>query len=137
MNLLQLLALCKFISATTFSFLDVASDGALAREHLLNFTAASKGALNGNDQLYQQNPDFSMGFFALTLLWIILGGLLQSIVVVHLLCKRHSSLDPLSNPIRLLLLFSAPFLMGPVIVNLLGTFLIIRNRVNIDEEIMK
>ena len=70
-------------------------------------------------------------FFYLTTIWIILGGALQSIIVLRLLYQSgglNSVLDPFPTPLRYLLLILSIFLMGPVFTGLFGVYLIVRNR---------
>ena len=115
MEFKKLLGMGMFLSAAAFTCTDVGTDGLLAGEY------------GNSDKL----DDWA--FFILTVVWIALGGILQSVIVISFLCKRHTCLDPLSNSLRVLLLLSAPFLMGPVVVNVFGAYLVFQN---IDDDVI-
>ena len=80
---------------------------------------------------------FSNYLFLLTTTWIILGGFLQTIIIIRYKRARHTCLDPFSLPMRLILIFTAPFLLAPVFVNIFGAYLILRNLPNVNEDIVK
>ena len=76
-------------------------------------------------------------FAILTGSWIILGGLLQLIIVSRLLCRRDACLEPIPTSIRILLFFASLILLGPVIVNLYGAYVLFRNGAVDDGNIVK
>ena len=73
------------------------------------------------------NPEEMYLFFILTTMWIILGGLVQSILVARYLCRGDARLIWLPKSIRFLLLICAPILMAPVIVNVYGVIFVTRH----------
>ena len=119
----QLLGVLIFLSAAIFTITDIAFDVALARKYYF----------------HSKTPPWDLAWilFCLTALWIGLGGALQAIIVFVYLCRRHPSLEPLPTTIRFLLCISAPFLMAPVITSLFGAYLIIRDRGNVEEDVIK
>ena len=76
-------------------------------------------------------------FKYLTMLWIILGGIMQTIFVLRLLYNKDSSLNSFSWRVRAFVFMSAPFLMGPVAANLHGLYLIFCNGDNLEDEMLR
>ena len=76
-------------------------------------------------------------YFILTTAWISLGGLVQTIAVIVLLCKGDSRLRPFRVPLRVLLCLSAPILLAPVVTNVFGAYLIICDGDNATEDLLK
>ena len=76
-------------------------------------------------------------FKYLTMLWIIMGGMMQTIFVLRLLYKKDSSLNSFSWRIKAFVFMSAPFLIGPVAANLHGLYLIFCNSDNLEDELLR
>ena len=149
MEIKRLLRTSIFLLAALFSFIDVAADISLAREYFLYGTCpphfrqghcqnvTTHGNVTNNGKGH-----FRLGviweFFVLTSIWICLGGLVETVIILRQMCRRSDScLEPLTRPLRYLLLLTAPFLIAPVVVNIFAAFLVFRNRANVTDDIVK
>jgi hypothetical protein len=64
----------------------------------------------------------------LTACWILLGGIVQTSVVIHLTRTNDPLVSDLPMPVRILVFITAPILLAPVIVNVYGAYLIIKKK---------
>ena len=114
MELRPLLSIVANCAGAFFVMLDIGGDYFLMIKHRNDFRITGE--------------DLFAVFFFLTVLFILLGGLLQFGVAVFLSCtgEQDGAFKILPAPIRILVFITAPFLLAPVIVNVYGAYAVIR-----------
>ena len=149
----QLIRLCAFLFGAVFSFADIISDCLLSQEYFSTYHILSTCGTNSNIvrcpnlttwstnnskiNIQQQLVFHNLLFFIITMVWLCLGGISHILVIIRYWCKSNSCLSLLSWPLRLLILLSAPFLMAPAILNLLGAYLVFCNRATLHQDLIK
>ena len=154
----QLIRLCAFLFGAVFSFADIISDCLLSQEYYSTYHILSTCGTNSEmapcpnlseyssfDLTWSNNStviqkkfiDANWYYFILTMVWLCLGGISHILVIICYLCKRNSCFSLFSWPLRLLILLSAPFLMAPAILNLLGAYLVFCNKATLHEDLIK
>ena len=76
-------------------------------------------------------------FYKLTFAWIAAGGVAQFVIVIRCIWKKRTCLDLFPGPLRILLILSAIFLLAPALTNVVAAYVVIRNRPNVEEELIK
>ena len=136
------LAFLLFCAAAVYTVTDVGVDLLLVNEYherLSEEIANNRSYANNNHScVVDPNIGWLQGiwtydqrillllFKRLTILWIASGGVVQTIVVVFLYFRGDVNLKVLPPSIQILTLISAPFLMGPVVVNVFAAISVLR-----------
>ena len=138
---LTILLLC--VSAV-LTINDVGVDTLLVKEYhdrFLNQTATKPFDANYTwfEVIYYVDPQIYLLFKYLTVLWIASGGTIQSVVIIFLLIRQDPNIQLLPKPVRILVLVTAPLLMGPVVVNLYAAGFVFHNanKDNIQADVTK
>ena len=127
------LAFLLFCAAAVYTVTDVGVDLLLVNEYherLSEEIANNRSYANNNHScVVDPNIGWLQGiwtydqqillllFKRLTILWIASGGVLQTVIVIFLAFRHDPNLCALPKSVRVMTLISAPFLMGPVVVN--------------------
>ena len=105
-----------FLLAAVLSFTDITTDIMLAREYHLKKRVVPSF--------------FQYVLFLCTTSSIVLGGVVQTIIVIRNYCKRDSFFSAIPKQLGFLILITAPMLMAPVVTNLFGAYVMISNKIN-------
>jgi hypothetical protein len=141
MKFIELFAILLFCSAATFTIVDIGIDGALVKEYANKQYCSATGRYewsryrtwDSNSRTSCVDPlggvvlgTLSIGssfiYMILTAVWILLGGILQSSIIIYFHIKKDQRLLSLPTPVRFLVWITAPILMAPVILNLYGAY---------------
>jgi hypothetical protein len=113
-----------FAAGAVMTGVDIGVDISLVAEYYNNpYNEPYKGPFD-SDTLSVSSSIFMI----LTACWIFLGGLVQTSVIIHLTRKNDPLVSDLPKPVRILVFFTAPILMAPVIVYIYGAYLIIKKK---------
>ena len=124
-------AFIRFCQAAVYTTIDVGVDGLLVKEYHERFTKEIANTsydphISWLRAIRTHDPHILLLFKRLTILWIASGGVVQTIVVVFLYFRGDVNLKVLPPSIQILTLISAPFLMGPVVVNVFAAISVLR-----------
>ena len=119
MKFQTLAAILTFCGGATFTLVDIGTDVSLALEYW-----NSSNYVDGSSSRVSTNNN---AFALFTTMWIGLGGLVQSLLVLCFLCCGNARLKWLPNSIKVCLFLFSPILLAPVIANLYGAIYIISN----------
>ena len=136
MKFVQFFAFCAFLLGAFFSFVDILSDGLLAKQFypLYECWRGTETERCQNLTFFSDDRDI---YFFLTITWLCLGGIANFLQIVHNWCKKDSCLSLFVWPLSLFILIMAPLLMAPVILNLIGAYFVFCNKADGNEDLIK
>ena len=136
----------KFCGGAFFTTVDIGTDTSLVLEYHNVFanlsTKKAPPAFHPIKPLHIDwirtiggvEPEIYQIFSSLTMLWICLGGLTQTIAIIYLTIRKPDLFAFFPKPVKVVLVVSSLSLLGPVVVNIFGAIYIIKNRNGADVE---